>query len=78
MSSGQAPELCENLATGTLFTETLNDRADLVSLFQRHMIEAIPVACVAYDFNGQRGSCWVVGLERVAYVPQYPKKCCIL
>jgi len=47
-------------------------------LQQRHTLEAVPVADVTYELNGQHGRFWVVGLERIAYAPQYPQKCSIL
>ncbi|VDP38184.1 unnamed protein product [Soboliphyme baturini] len=38
------------------------------------MLEAVPVAEVTYEINRRIGKFWVLGQERLAYVPQYPKK----
>ena len=45
---------------------------------QRHTLEAVPVAEVAFQLGQKRGRFWVYGQERVCYIPQYPSKCSIL
>ena len=47
-------------------------------LSQRQVLEAVPVAKVAYTLGGQSGIFWVYGQERLCYVPCYPSKCTIL
>lgn len=42
------------------------------------MLEAVPVAEVSFELSGRHGRFWVVGLERLAYIPEYPQKCSIL
>ncbi|KRY12082.1 Protein SSUH2 -like protein [Trichinella britovi] len=47
-------------------------------LKQRQTLEAVPIAEVLYEVGNRTNKFWVLGRERVAYVPQYPKKCSIL
>uniref|UniRef100_A0A5S6QWY6 Protein SSUH2-like protein n=1 Tax=Trichuris muris TaxID=70415 RepID=A0A5S6QWY6_TRIMR len=47
-------------------------------LKQRQTLEAVPIADVLYELGGRTGRFWVLGRERIAFVPQYPKKCCLL
>lgn len=47
-------------------------------LQQRHMLEAIPVAEIDFDYSGKKGKFWVYGQERLCFVPKYPSKCSIL
>ncbi|KHJ40836.1 UTP--glucose-1-phosphate uridylyltransferase [Trichuris suis] len=64
----------ERLIRSHLDKQTAHSRI----LKQRQTLEAVPIADVLYELGGRTGRFWVLGRERIAFVPQYPKKCCLL
>ncbi|CAH3190147.1 unnamed protein product [Porites evermanni] len=45
-------------------------------LMQRHVLRAVPVSEVHYQWNDFASRFWVFGHDHKVYAPDYPQKCC--
>lgn len=45
-------------------------------LLQRHVLRAVPVSEVAYQWKETSSRFWVFGLDQKVYAPDYPQQCC--
>lgn len=43
---------------------------------QRHILRAVPVSEICYEWKETSGRYWVCGHDHQVYAPDYPQKCC--
>ncbi|CAH3180765.1 unnamed protein product [Porites lobata] len=65
-----------NMGSKRLVEEHSNKWPAKRILMQRHVLRAVPVSEVHYQWNDFASRFWVFGHDHKVYAPDYPQKCC--